>query len=47
LDFLQNHVEALIFCSPNPIKIKELKACLTEMFEADVPEKDLDKCIEV
>jgi len=46
LDFLQNHVEALIFCSPNPIKIKDLKACLTEMFEADVPEKDLDKCIE-
>jgi segregation and condensation protein B len=41
LDFLQNHIEALIFCSPNPIKLTEIKACLSEMFNADVPEEDI------
>jgi segregation and condensation protein B len=41
LDFLQNHIEALIFCSPNPIKLADIKACLSEMFNADVPEEDI------
>lgn len=41
MDFLQNHIEALIFCSPSPIKVAELKSCLSEMFNADVPEEDI------
>ncbi len=41
MDFLQNHIEALIFCSPNPIKLTDIKACLSEMFNADVPEEDI------
>lgn len=41
MDFLQNHIEALIFCSPAPTKIGEIKACLSEMFNADVPEEDI------
>lgn len=41
MDFLQNHIEALIFCTPSPIKLAELKACLSEMFNADVPEEDI------
>jgi segregation and condensation protein B len=41
LDFLQNHIEALIFCSPSPIKVVDIKGCLSEMFGADVPEEDL------
>jgi segregation and condensation protein B len=41
LDFLQNQIEALIFCSPNPIKLPEIKTCLSEMFGADVPEEDI------
>jgi segregation and condensation protein B len=41
LDFLQNHIEALIFCSPSPIRIGEIKGCLSEMFNADVPEEDI------
>lgn len=45
MDFLQNHIEALIFCSPTAIKVKELKACLSEMFEAEVPEKDIEAAI--
>lgn len=41
MDFLQNHIEALIFCSPTPAKLVDLKACLSEMFNADVPEEDI------
>ena len=41
MDFLQNHIEALVFCSPNPIKLSDIKACLSEMFGADVPEEDV------
>jgi segregation and condensation protein B len=41
MDFLQNHIEALIFCSPSPIKLADIKSCLTEMFNADVPEEDI------
>ena len=41
MDFLQNHIEALVFCSPSPIKLGELKSCLTEMFNAEVPEQDI------
>jgi len=46
LDFLQNHIEALVFCSPNPIKLADIKACLSEMFGADVPEEDIQSAIQ-
>lgn len=46
MDFLGNHIEALIFCSEKPIKLSELKSCLSEMFEADVPEKDINSALE-
>jgi segregation and condensation protein B len=45
MDFLQNHIEALIFCSNSPIKMAEIKACLIEMFGADVPEEDIQGAI--
>jgi segregation and condensation protein B len=41
MDFLQNHIESLIFCSTEPIKVEEIKQCLNEMFEADIPEEDI------
>ena len=46
MDFLQNHIEALIFCSPGPIKVADIKACLSEMFNADVPEEDISGAIQ-
>jgi segregation and condensation protein B len=46
LDFLQNHIEALIFCSPTPIKVADIKSCLSEMFNADVPEEDIVAAIQ-
>ena len=41
MNFLKHHIEALIFCSQTPIELTELKTCLTEMFEAEVSEKDI------
>jgi segregation and condensation protein B len=46
VDFLQNHIEALIFCSPSPIKLIDIKACLSEMFGADIPEDDITGAIQ-
>ncbi|MBL7854644.1 MAG: SMC-Scp complex subunit ScpB [Cyclobacteriaceae bacterium] len=46
MDFLQNHVEALIFCSPTPTRVAEIKACLSEMFNAEVPEEDITGAIQ-
>ena len=45
MDYLQNHVEALIFCSPGPLKVREIASALEEMFDADVPEKDIKEAI--
>lgn len=41
MDYLANHIEALIFCSSKPITEEEVQSCLKEMFEADVPMEDI------
>lgn len=46
MDFLGNHIEALIFCAEKPIKLVDLQACLSEMFEVDVPEEDILQAID-
>ncbi|MCG8309926.1 MAG: SMC-Scp complex subunit ScpB [Cytophagales bacterium] len=46
MDFLKNHVEALIFCSAQPIKESEIQSCLSEMFDADVPNEDVSSAIQ-
>ena len=46
MDFLSQHIEALIFCAQRPIKLADIQACLSEMFEAEVPEKDIVKSID-
>jgi segregation and condensation protein B len=46
LDFLSNHIEALIFVSPKPVKIEEIKNCLVEMFDAEVPDDDIRKALQ-
>ncbi|MFY0598291.1 MAG: SMC-Scp complex subunit ScpB [Cyclobacteriaceae bacterium] len=42
MDYLFHHIEALIFCSPKPIDASEIASCLKEMFEAEVPKKDIE-----
>ena len=43
MDFLGNHIEALIFCAPKAIKIEDIQSCLSEMFEAEIPLEDIEK----
>lgn len=46
MDFLLNHIEALIFCATSPLKPQEIHRCLSEMFEADVPLKDIEAALQ-
>lgn len=46
MKFLINHIEALIFCSSKPLKLGEIKSSLSEMFDAEVPDKDISKAID-
>lgn len=46
MDYLVNHIEALIFCSPKPVKEEELRSTLGEMFGAEVPAEDIKVAIE-
>lgn len=46
MDFLLNHIEALIFCATSPLKLQEIQKCLSEMFEADVPKEDIEGALE-
>lgn len=46
MKFLKNHIEALIFCSASPLQMNEIQSSLSEMFDAEVPEKDISKAID-
>lgn len=35
----------MVFCSPEPITAEEIKKCLDEMFETDVPENDIESAL--
>jgi segregation and condensation protein B len=37
MDFLNRHIEALIFCAPEPITASEISKCLSEMFATEIP----------
>ncbi|SHO63855.1 SMC-Scp complex subunit ScpB [Algoriphagus zhangzhouensis] len=45
MDFLHRHIEALIFCNPEPLAKGDIQKCLAEMFEADVPMEHIDQAI--
>jgi segregation and condensation protein B len=45
VDFLHRHIEALIFCAPEPIGVEELVSCLSEMFGAVVPYQDVEAAL--
>jgi len=46
LEFLKNHIEALIFCASKPIRIADIQSCLNEMFDAEISEEDIRAAIE-
>lgn len=45
MDFLHRHIEALIFCAPEPIAIADIMKCLMEMFEAELPLEHVESAI--
>lgn len=46
MNYLQNHIEALIFCAESPLKEEEIRQCLIEMFEAEVPKEHIEAALE-
>lgn len=39
--FLMNHIEAMIFCAPAPVRAEDLRLCLTEMLATEIPAEDV------
>ena len=46
MDYLVRHVEALIFCAPQPLAVGEMADCLSEMFDAQVPTEDIQAAVD-
>ena len=46
MDFLINHVEALIFCSDKAVSVEDICETMAEMFDAEVPEQDVQSAVE-
>jgi segregation and condensation protein B len=45
VDFLSNHIEALIFSSPEALKIDDMHSCLIEMFATDIPTEHIQEAL--
>jgi len=46
MEFLKQHVEALIFVSPQAAAVADIQSVLNEVFQAEVPEADILAAIE-
>ncbi|MCU0431616.1 MAG: SMC-Scp complex subunit ScpB [Cytophagaceae bacterium] len=46
MDFLKNHVESIVFCATDPVRPEEIKQCLSEMFEAEIPDADIQDALD-
>jgi len=47
MDFLPRHLEALIFSSPQPLKIDDMQTCMSEMFDTEIPVKDIEEAVQI
>ncbi|MEQ1746437.1 MAG: SMC-Scp complex subunit ScpB [Saprospiraceae bacterium] len=46
MDFLKQHIEALIFVSPQAVPLEEIQSVLAEVLQAEVSEEDVRVAIE-
>ncbi|HSI75181.1 MAG TPA: SMC-Scp complex subunit ScpB [Lunatimonas sp.] len=46
MDFLHRHIEALIFCSKEPLAMPDIQRCLSEMFESEIPDEHIEQAID-
>lgn len=47
MEVLVKHIEALIFCSQEPVKPVDIQQCLVEMFGAEITESEIEEHIQV
>lgn len=45
MDFLQNHIEALIFCAPEPVTVVQIQQCLSEMFDTNIDTQVIEQAL--
>ncbi len=45
MQYLIQHVEALIFASPEPLSVNDIETCLSELWALEVPLGDIEACI--
>jgi segregation and condensation protein B len=45
MNFLERHIEAVIFCSHQPVAEDEIRSVLNEMYETEIPQTDVDICL--
>lgn len=45
MDFLKQHVEALIFVSPQAISLTDMQATLTEVFQSEIAPEELQQAV--
>lgn len=46
MDFLQNHVESIVFCATEAVKAEEIRLVMSEMFEAEVQIEDIEAALD-
>jgi segregation and condensation protein B len=46
MEFLQQHIEALIFATPEPVRVKDILSVLDEAFEDEVKKEAVEEAIE-
>lgn len=46
MELLKQHIEALIFASPKPVPLAELKSVLDEGLQTEVPEADIENALQ-
>ncbi len=45
MQYLIQHIEALIFASPEPLAVGDIENCLSELWAVDVPVVDIEACL--
>lgn len=45
MKFLENHIEALIFCAQKPLKVDAIVQTLQELLDEDIPKRDVKAAI--
>ena len=45
MEFLDKHIEALIFCSPSALKVSDIQQCIEALFDTKIPTEDIEQAI--